>query len=159
MQYTKVEIRSLQRKSQTSLFENVQKCRKIHGLGCVNLACARARVTQPSPHIFLHTCNVHGSRKTNTMATALKGKTLASLDCSMAIDDTSFVRSSHTSGISLAPFYCDVCMYVRAVPPYYYRHHYHQGLGTIKADMCSSASKKEGKRRQCSSFVRCRLMR
>ena len=29
---------------------------KIRGLGCVNRACARARFTQPSPHIFLHIC-------------------------------------------------------------------------------------------------------
>ena len=35
---------------------NVQKCRKIRGLGCVNQACTRARVTQPSQHIFLHIC-------------------------------------------------------------------------------------------------------
>ena len=35
---------------------HVQKCRKIRGLGCVNKACTRARVTQPSPHIFLHIC-------------------------------------------------------------------------------------------------------
>ena len=30
-----------------------QRCRKICGLGCVNRAYARTRVTQPSPHIFL----------------------------------------------------------------------------------------------------------
>ena len=35
---------------------SVQKCRKIYGLGCENRAHARARVTQPSPHIFLHVC-------------------------------------------------------------------------------------------------------
>ena len=35
---------------------NVQKCRKICGLGCVNQARTRARVTQPSPRIFLHIC-------------------------------------------------------------------------------------------------------
>ena len=35
---------------------HVQKCRKIQGLGCVNRAYARARVTQPSPRIFLHIC-------------------------------------------------------------------------------------------------------
>ena len=34
----------------------VQKCRKICGLGCVNRACARARVMQPIPPIFLHIC-------------------------------------------------------------------------------------------------------
>ena len=34
----------------------IQKCRKICGIGCVNQACTRARVTQPSPHIFLHIC-------------------------------------------------------------------------------------------------------
>ena len=34
----------------------MQKCRKIRGLGCVNQACTRARVMQPSPHIFLHIC-------------------------------------------------------------------------------------------------------
>ena len=34
----------------------VQKCRKICGLGCVNRACARARVAQPNPRIFLHIC-------------------------------------------------------------------------------------------------------
>ena len=33
-----------------------QKCRQICGLGCVNRVQARARVTQPSPHIFLHIC-------------------------------------------------------------------------------------------------------
>ena len=36
----------------------VQKCRKIRGLGCVNQAPTRMRVTQPSPHIFLHICIV-----------------------------------------------------------------------------------------------------
>ena len=35
---------------------SVQKCRKIRGLGCVNQASNRARVTQPSPCIFLHIC-------------------------------------------------------------------------------------------------------
>ena len=35
---------------------HVQKCRKIRGLGCMNQACTRARVTQPSPHIFLPIC-------------------------------------------------------------------------------------------------------
>ena len=34
----------------------VQKCKKIRGLGCVNQACTGARVTQPSPDIFLHIC-------------------------------------------------------------------------------------------------------
>ena len=34
----------------------VQKCRKIRQLGCVNQACTRSRVTQPSPHVFLHIC-------------------------------------------------------------------------------------------------------
>ena len=34
----------------------LQKCRKIRGLGCMNQGCTRARVTQPSPHIFLHIC-------------------------------------------------------------------------------------------------------
>ena len=33
---------------------SVQKYRKRHGLGCVNRARARVRVTQPSPRIFLH---------------------------------------------------------------------------------------------------------
>ena len=28
----------------------------MRGLGCVNQACTRARITQPSPHIFLHIC-------------------------------------------------------------------------------------------------------
>ena len=37
---------------------SIQKCRKIRGLGCVNQACTRARVTQPSPPIFLHICTV-----------------------------------------------------------------------------------------------------
>ena len=37
----------------------VQICRKISGLCCVNQARTRARVTQPSPHIFLHICTVH----------------------------------------------------------------------------------------------------
>ena len=37
----------------------VKKCRKICGLGCVNRAHARTRVTQPSPHIFLHICIIH----------------------------------------------------------------------------------------------------
>ena len=32
----------------------VQKCRKIHGLDCENRAHGRARVTQPSPHIFMY---------------------------------------------------------------------------------------------------------
>ena len=36
----------------------IQKCRKIHGLVSVNQTCTRARVTQPSPHIFLHICTV-----------------------------------------------------------------------------------------------------
>ena len=43
--------------AQTFIYPSVQKCRKIHGLGCLNRACARARVTQPSPHIFLHICS------------------------------------------------------------------------------------------------------
>ena len=34
----------------------VQIRRKIRGLGCVNQARTRARVTQPSPHIFLRIC-------------------------------------------------------------------------------------------------------
>ena len=34
----------------------LQKCRKIRGLGCVNQARIRARVTQPSPRIYLHIC-------------------------------------------------------------------------------------------------------
>ena len=34
----------------------VQKCRKIHGLGCVNQAGIGARVTQPSSSILLHFC-------------------------------------------------------------------------------------------------------
>ena len=34
----------------------IQKCRKKCGLGCVNRARAKARVTQPTPHIFLHIC-------------------------------------------------------------------------------------------------------
>ena len=34
----------------------IQKCRKICGLGCVNRARIRARVTQPSPCISLHIC-------------------------------------------------------------------------------------------------------
>ena len=34
----------------------VQRCRKIRGLGCVNQAGTRSRVTQPSRHIFLHIC-------------------------------------------------------------------------------------------------------
>ena len=34
----------------------IHKCRKIHGLCCVNPACTRARDTQPSPCIFLHIC-------------------------------------------------------------------------------------------------------
>ena len=34
----------------------VQKRRKVCGLGCVNRMRASARVTQPSPHIFLHVC-------------------------------------------------------------------------------------------------------
>ena len=34
----------------------LQECRKIRGLGCVNRARARGRVTQPSPRIFLHIC-------------------------------------------------------------------------------------------------------
>ena len=33
---------------------NVQICGKICWLGCVNRMCARVRLTQPSPHIFLH---------------------------------------------------------------------------------------------------------
>ena len=40
------------------MYECVQKCRKICGLGWVNRARARVRVTQPSPHIFLHICTV-----------------------------------------------------------------------------------------------------
>ena len=32
----------------------VQKCRKMCGLGRVNCARTKARVTQPSPHIILH---------------------------------------------------------------------------------------------------------
>ena len=36
----------------------VQKCRKMRGLGCVNQARSRERVTQPSPRIFLHICSV-----------------------------------------------------------------------------------------------------
>ena len=34
----------------------LQKCRKIHGLGCVTRDLVRAWFTQPSPHIFLHFC-------------------------------------------------------------------------------------------------------
>ena len=34
----------------------LQKCWKVRGLGCVNQACTRARVTQPSPYIFLPIC-------------------------------------------------------------------------------------------------------
>ena len=37
-------------------FGIVHKCNEIHGLGCVNQAGTRVRVTQPSPHIFLHIC-------------------------------------------------------------------------------------------------------
>ena len=33
----------------------------ISGLGCVTRALARARFTQPSPHIFLHLCRVLGN--------------------------------------------------------------------------------------------------
>ena len=36
----------------------IQKCRKIHGLGCVNHTRAWVRVTQPSPPIFLHICKL-----------------------------------------------------------------------------------------------------
>ena len=35
---------------------HMQICRKICGLGCVNHAHARARVTQPSPRSFLNIC-------------------------------------------------------------------------------------------------------
>ena len=38
-------------------FSIIQKGRKICGLGCVNQACTRARVTQPGPHIFLYICS------------------------------------------------------------------------------------------------------
>ena len=34
--------------------KRLRKCRKICVIGCVNHACARARVMQPIPHIFLH---------------------------------------------------------------------------------------------------------
>ena len=37
----------------------VQKCRKIRGLGCMNQARTRARVTQPSSHIFVHICTLY----------------------------------------------------------------------------------------------------
>ena len=40
----------------------VQKCRKIRVLGCVSQACTRARVAQPSPHIFLHICSLSFKR-------------------------------------------------------------------------------------------------
>ena len=33
---------------------SLQKCKKIRGIGCVNRVRARARITQPSPSIFLH---------------------------------------------------------------------------------------------------------
>ena len=42
--------------SAIAIREHIQKCRKICGLGCVNQACTRVRVTQPSPHIFPHIC-------------------------------------------------------------------------------------------------------
>ena len=45
---------------------SVQMCRKIRGLGCVNQARTRVRVTQPSPYIFLHICIY--STKTNVCA-------------------------------------------------------------------------------------------
>ena len=38
------------------MLKQIQICRKIHWLGCVNQARTRARVTQPSPHIFLRIC-------------------------------------------------------------------------------------------------------
>ena len=46
----------LKKASPLSLEHNIQKWRKICGLGCVNHACTMARVTQPGPHIFLHIC-------------------------------------------------------------------------------------------------------
>ena len=51
------EVQSLsQAKINPGQTRQLQKCRKIRGLGCVNQACTSARVTQPSPHIFLHIC-------------------------------------------------------------------------------------------------------
>ena len=43
-------------KSERMICRYVKKCRKIHRLGCVNQGRTRARVTQPSPRIFLHIC-------------------------------------------------------------------------------------------------------
>ena len=40
------------------LTKHVQKCMNIYGLGCMNQARTRAWVMQPSPHIFLHICNI-----------------------------------------------------------------------------------------------------
>ena len=50
----------------------IQKFRKIRvrGQGCVNQARTRARVTQPSPHIFLHICSCTWSCRADTVHTA-----------------------------------------------------------------------------------------
>ena len=48
-----------------SSHRQIQKCRKICGLGCVNRARARARVTQPSPCIFFCISVSHHARLPN----------------------------------------------------------------------------------------------
>ena len=47
------------------------QCRNKCGLGCVNRMCARVRLTQPSPHIFLHFCRVEWSGVSSRASLAL----------------------------------------------------------------------------------------
>ena len=59
-QLVEVRVHGVEEENYHLKKKNIQKCRKIRGLGCVNQACTRARVKQPSPHIFLHICSKGG---------------------------------------------------------------------------------------------------